>query len=392
MKIKKVLFNYPKCYNNIDYLIQSNGGVLRLIGGCVRDFLLFNKISDFDLATNLPPNKIIQIFSSSVFQVVTLNLEHGTILLVYKTYSFEITTIREDMQCFGRYALVKFTNSWQQDALRRDFTINALSINLLCHLYDYTEGLFDIKIKRIKFIGNPKARIFEDKLRILRYFRFLSFFGNKNLHFKSLSACIRYFSLLKDISSERKKNELFKLLAGYYVFQVVQIFIRNNLFQYIGFMTSINKNFILSNLFFFFGDSIINISILLLLFFFFEKKISLIKTIFKLSNQEYKILQIFTNFQAIIHNDYQHYQYIHVVGIEIYKKFLFVRNNFFNIICYKNLAKEHLYNNFPIDGRKLQNSHIYGVKIGVVFNLLKKYWYNNKNMLTQQELMQLVKI
>ena len=137
------------------------------------------KSYDVDLATTLKPNEIIEILKKKKVKVIKSGFSHGTVIAILNKEKFEITTLRKDIKTDGRHAKVKFTKDWIVDSNRRDFTVNAMSCDFNGNLYDYHNGLKDLKEGRIKFIGDSKKRIKEDFLRILRYFRFLSLLWKK---------------------------------------------------------------------------------------------------------------------------------------------------------------------------------------------------------------------
>lgn len=187
---------------------------IRFIGGCVRDTFLKRDIKDIDFATTALPGETIAILQKNAIQAVPTGIAHGTVTAVLSGKVFEITTLRADIETDGRHAEVSFTKDWQTDAQRRDFTINALSVDADGHLHDYMNGENDLNEKRLRFIGDPAIRIQEDYLRILRYFRFASQLGWKINDDKALAVCSAYASHLKKLSRERIQAELFKLLTG----------------------------------------------------------------------------------------------------------------------------------------------------------------------------------
>ena len=206
-QIRKKLEIDSKNYLQVLEIIKNNGGKSRLIGGVVRDALLDYKASDIDIATDLLPNEVMNIFISLGYKVIPTGIKFGTVSLLYGGEVFEITTLRKDIACDGRRAKVEYSNDFYIDALRRDFTINALSYDPFEELvYDYFSGLEDLENGIVRFIGNPELRIIEDHLRILRFFRFFGRFG-KNLDKASIDACIFHKNLLNTLSRERVKAE-----------------------------------------------------------------------------------------------------------------------------------------------------------------------------------------
>uniref|UniRef100_A0A915LF39 Poly A polymerase head domain-containing protein n=1 Tax=Meloidogyne javanica TaxID=6303 RepID=A0A915LF39_MELJA len=160
-------------------LFASNGFELRMAGGAVRDLLMGVRPSDVDFATDATPTQMKEIFTHEQIRMLNKNgEEHGTITCrIDDKENFEITTLRIDVVCDGRRAAVKFTKDWEEDAFRRDLTINSLFLDLDGFVHDYTGGIEDIKNRRISFVGDPVIRLQEDFLRILRYFRFFGRFA-----------------------------------------------------------------------------------------------------------------------------------------------------------------------------------------------------------------------
>ena len=209
INIKEKLHNQKQAISLCNLILKS-GGEVRFIGGCIRDMLLNKAFSDIDLATNLTPEEVQNILEHNKIKYYTIGKEFGTITAIANKQSIEITTLRKDTNCDGRYAKVEFTDSWIEDAQRRDFTINALSADIEGNIYDYFNGLEDLKNSKVRFIGIADDRIKEDYLRILRFFRFSSYFADK-IDEDGLKASIKYANHLKNISSERIKSELSKI-------------------------------------------------------------------------------------------------------------------------------------------------------------------------------------
>lgn len=149
----------------------------RVVGGAVRDVLADRPVADIDLATALPPDEAAAALASAGFRVVPTGLDHGTITAIADGRGFEVTTLRHDLRTDGRHAVVAFTADWREDARRRDFTINALSMARDGAVFDYFSGIADLRGGRVRFVGEAVARVREDYLRILRYFRFQARYG-----------------------------------------------------------------------------------------------------------------------------------------------------------------------------------------------------------------------
>ncbi len=193
-------------------LLQSSGGQARLVGGVVRDTLMGVPGSDVDIATDLTPDQVTKLLSSHNIKVIPTGIRFGTVTAILKGESFEITTLRRDLDCDGRHASVAYSLDFAEDAARRDFTINALSYCPITHvIYDYFGGIEDLKAGKVVFIGDAKQRIREDYLRILRFFRFSCRYA-KSIDAKGLAACIANKDKLVKLSKERIKAELDSLL------------------------------------------------------------------------------------------------------------------------------------------------------------------------------------
>ncbi len=194
--------------------LGAEEGLTRYVGGAVRDDLLGLSVSDIDLATKLSPDAVIERLEKARIKAVPTGIDHGTITAVSDGHPFEITTLRRDISTDGRRAIVAFTDDWEEDAARRDFTINALFADPLTgELFDYFGGLDDLQHRHIRFIGDPLQRIAEDHLRILRFFRFHARFDAGEPDAPALHACSERANDLMALSRERIADELLKLLA-----------------------------------------------------------------------------------------------------------------------------------------------------------------------------------
>ena len=187
---------------------------VRLVGGCVRDAVLSRPIKDIDIATPDEPHIVIEKLERAGLKVVPTGLAHGTVTAVADGKPFEITTLRKDTACDGRYAAVEFTTDWVEDASRRDFTFNALSLRQDGELFDPFGGVDDARAGRVRFVGDPRDRIQEDYLRILRYFRFIALYGADAPDPDILSACSALRGGLASLSTERVRDEFTKLLSA----------------------------------------------------------------------------------------------------------------------------------------------------------------------------------
>jgi poly(A) polymerase len=194
--------------------LGAGAGEARFVGGAVRDGLLGLGVKDVDIATIHAPEEVVKRIRAAGFKAVPTGLAHGTITAVLDHWPVEITTLRRDVTTDGRRATVAFGTDWREDAARRDFTMNALYANPLDGtLHDYFDGRADLAAHRVRFIGDPLARIDEDHLRILRYFRFTARFGTLDRDSGDYAACVARAPSLIALSRERIADELLRLLA-----------------------------------------------------------------------------------------------------------------------------------------------------------------------------------
>ncbi|HZP68426.1 MAG TPA: CCA tRNA nucleotidyltransferase [Pseudolabrys sp.] len=195
-------------------VLDRDGEEARVVGGAVRNALLGAPVLEVDVATTAVPDEVVKRFSAAGFKTIPTGIEHGTVTVVIDKHPFEVTTLRKDVETYGRHAKVEFGRDWQADAERRDFTINAMSATRDGTIYDYTGGLEDLAHRRVRFIGDPAKRIEEDYLRILRFFRFHAAYGVGHPDPAGLAACIAAREGLDQLSRERVRMELLKLLLA----------------------------------------------------------------------------------------------------------------------------------------------------------------------------------
>jgi poly(A) polymerase len=195
-------------------LLDRDGEEARVVGGAVRNALMALPVGEIDIATTAVPEDVRRRVEAAGFKAKPTGIEHGTFTVIIDGRPFEVTTLRQDVETFGRKAKVVFGRDWTEDAQRRDFTINALSVSADGKIYDYVGGLADIAAQRVRFIGEPSARIAEDYLRILRFFRFHAWYGQGAPDAAGLHACIAARSGLDALSRERVRMELLKLLLA----------------------------------------------------------------------------------------------------------------------------------------------------------------------------------
>jgi poly(A) polymerase len=196
--------------------LTSAGWQALPVGGCVRNALLGVPVTDVDIATDARPETVSDLAEKAGFKVVPTGVEHGTLTVVADHQAFEVTTFRRDVETDGRRAVVAFSNHLEEDAARRDFTVNALYAQADGTVIDPLGGLADLVARRVRFVGDPAARIREDYLRILRFFRFHAWYGDpmEGLHPEGLAACAELSAGIETLSRERLGAEMRKLLSA----------------------------------------------------------------------------------------------------------------------------------------------------------------------------------
>jgi len=210
--IKDLSKNIPtkKIFDSINKF--STTSEIRYVGGCIRKIIKKEKIDDIDLATNLNPHQVCEALKNNNISFYKTGIEHGTITAIINNYSFEITSLREDIETDGRHANVKFSNDWIKDASRRDFTINSIFSDVEGNLFDPFNGKKDLEKGIVKFIGEPEKRIKEDYLRILRYLRFFLIYSNHKHDQEILKIIKKNLAGISKLSKERLLDELKKFL------------------------------------------------------------------------------------------------------------------------------------------------------------------------------------
>ena len=195
--------------------LEGGGHQAWFVGGCVRNALLGEEASDLDITTDARPERVVELVEAAGLRAVPTGIEHGTVTVVAEGRGFEVTTFRRDVETDGRRAVVAFSDSMEEDAARRDFTMNALYCGLDGLVVDPVgQGLADLAARRVRFIGDAEERIREDYLRILRFFRFHAWYGGDGVDPEGLAACAALAEGLEGLSRERIGHEIMKLLAA----------------------------------------------------------------------------------------------------------------------------------------------------------------------------------
>ena len=203
--------------------LDRDGEEARVVGGAVRNALMGEPVGEIDVATTALPEEAVRRVQAAGFRAVPTGIEHGTVTVVADGRSFEVTTLRKDVETFGRHAKVAFGRDWTIDAERRDFTMNALSASPDGRVHDPVGGLDDLKARRVRFIGDADKRIAEDYLRILRFFRFHAAYGEGPPDADGLAACIAGRAGLDQLSRERIRMELLKLVVACHAVPVAAV-------------------------------------------------------------------------------------------------------------------------------------------------------------------------
>ncbi|WP_174515879.1 CCA tRNA nucleotidyltransferase [Wolbachia endosymbiont of Cardiocondyla obscurior] len=370
--------------------IEEFGGEARLVGGCVRDSILQRDVHDIDLATNLLPNQTIKALKLRNIKTIPTGLKHGTITAVLNQRSFEITTLRHDVKCDGRHAKVEFTNNWQADASRRDFTFNALYADKHGHIYDYFGGIEDLKARRLNFIGNAEDRIKEDYLRILRAFRFHAKICVGDLSDEILSVCKKHSHMIQNLSGERIRDEILKLLECNDPFPTLKSMQESDVLQKI--IPKEVKCEILSSPLLLGTDALVKLALLLRA----TKKndrLSLgeyVSKFLRLSNkQKKKLLFLLSNDIKTELSEKEQKKYISLFGRELYcdlVKICGVESGE-NVDEYISFANTFNIPKFPLSGDDLISiGHQPGKSLGRNLELLKQHWEDSSYTLTKEEL------
>jgi poly(A) polymerase len=194
--------------------LEGDGVETRAVGGAVRNTLLGLPVTEIDLATTAVPEEVMARAAKAGLKAVPTGIDHGTVTLVAGGAPFEVTTLRRDVETFGRHARIAYTTNWEEDAKRRDFTLNALYADRDGRLFDPLGGLSDLVAGRVRFIGDAEERIKEDYLRILRFFRFNAYYGKGPLDQQGLAAVVRLRDGMAKLSAERVGAELRRILIA----------------------------------------------------------------------------------------------------------------------------------------------------------------------------------
>ncbi|UAT43094.1 CCA tRNA nucleotidyltransferase [Anaplasmataceae bacterium AB001_6] len=379
-------------YKKIIDIIHSAGGKAMFVGGCIRDFIVNRKIYDVDIATDIECENLMIIFKKQNLKIIPIGIKHGTVSVFIEKDEVQITTLRRDIECDGRHAIVEFTNNWYEDASRRDFTFNSLYCDLNGKIHDYFNGISDLKNRLVKFINDPTKRINEDHLRILRAFRFCAYI-NGTIEANSLNACIKYKEKLNKISGERIRTEMLKLLENDFEYRVLK-----NLYQtsilYIFFPFEINIDSININTKNINNNSIALIRLTYIISLSMENSTKIIEYVSKrwvLSKIEKKIIY------ELLENNMDLTKLNRILFSKgkdmVVKKLIYMYLQ--KHIDFENLQKKMLFIDkfiipkFPITGVDIKQKGIKeGKKIGEIKNFLIEEWHKSNYKLSKKQLLE----
>ncbi len=216
LKIKNIIFPFYRSKEilKIFNILQEGSPkkkITMFVGGCVRKYIRNEKVDDIDIATIFSPAEIKSKFEETEVRVIDTGIEHGSLTLLINDKKFEITTLRKDIQTDGRHAEIAFTDDWETDSTRRDFTINSIYMDSKGNFFDPQSGINDLKNNQVKFIGDPEKRISEDYLRIIRFVRFSLQYSKNEISLPAIEAIKTNLNGIKKLSKERILNELYKI-------------------------------------------------------------------------------------------------------------------------------------------------------------------------------------
>lgn len=369
-------------------LLQKDGQA-RLVGGCVRDILLGRKSEDIDIATTLEPEVVMKLLGAAKIKCIPTGIKHGTITAILNDRHYEITTLRKDVETFGRHAKVEYTDNWKEDAARRDFTINAMYMDLDGEITDYFKGQEDLKKKIVKFVGDPKTRIQEDYLRILRYFRFISYFGTEHIDQKSLDACVENMDGIKGLSGERIRVEMLRIAGAKFITQAFELLDNSGISKmlYIGKLNQKFKDYK------FISDPYVNLAAILRCDSTISKEYTKLQSRWRLSNKEGHLLHRLTLEESleIAGDEAYHKRQIYIHGKELYIKLLALANiempSDKKVDTLQTLVNTWEIPNFIINGEDLKKIGYNGPEIGKRLQSLHKMWIESNFELTKEQLL-----
>ena len=374
----------------------------RFVGGCVRKYLTNNEIDDIDIATILTSEEIIEKFKDTSFKVIETGVKHGTVTLISEKLKLEITTLRKDVETDGRHAEVEYIDNWKLDSERRDFTINAIYLDINGKIFDPQMGLVDLKNNNVKFIGDPQKRIEEDYLRIIRFIRFKIMYDTK-VETTTNNAIKQNLDGIKKISKERILIELYKILdlknflninKSVYLREIFTLIFpefenlkRLNRLLEIHYHTKVNRDLMLAALLI---DEKNNHE-------YFGHKYNVSNNIKDQLNLTAKNLKIMKNNKSFFNQDLEKNIYLndknHLITLNILN---YVMNSKLNLRdffkTFKKILKSKVHQ-FPINGQYLiSNGMQQGTQIGKVLKKIEDDWFNNNFKISKDQVKEIIRL
>ncbi|MBA8666423.1 CCA tRNA nucleotidyltransferase [Holosporaceae bacterium 'Namur'] len=373
--------------------LLSEAGESRLVGGCVRDIICGRISDDVDIATTALPEQVLKIFSEHNIKAIPTGIKHGTITGIFDQHILEITTLRKDVECFGRHAVVEFTDNWQEDASRRDFTINAMSMDLEGNIYDYFGGIDDLKNSLIRFVGVAEKRIQEDYLRILRYFRFYSYFGGNNIDRQSLTAVSKYAPQMATLSGERIRREMFKIIKNKYAYDTIKFMVGNGIWEH---LNCEHPNLAKLCGYKFCSEALINLAAIIRSTSDPILNCRNIRLRWRLSNKEMTTLEMLCSkdYELNSNNDINAKKALYFLGKQSFLmqlKLKFVEEPNKDLSKLFELAENFITPVFPLSGKDVRKIGFEGKEIGKIILYATNAWINSNFSLKKEELLELVK-
>ena len=346
-KIKKTFFPFYRnselkfVFKKLQQGFPDKPKVAMFVGGCVRKYLSNEEIDDIDIATSLTTDQIKEKFKDTKFNIIDSGLKHGTVTLVYDQLKLELTTLRKDVKTDGRHAEIEYTDDWQKDSERRDFTINAIYLDINGKIFDPQLGTADLRNRNIKFIGDPYKRIEEDYLRIIRFIRF-SLEYESQVEQTTVEAIKLNLDGIIKISKERILSELFKILR-----------IKN--------FVKLNKNKNLKDIFLLIFPELKNL-----------ERLSKLEAIMNKSNIDREILLAVLLIDET--NNYEYFSHKYNVSNDLKENLKLINENFIDVQKNKKFFQKDL----------KKNIYFFGKKHLIVLNIL--YFSNFKKVKLQDYL------